>query len=571
MEYIVEVVITSIILVLILFIVGYFMRKKLYKEIDRLESRKLELMNRPVMEEMTKVKKLNMTGQTEEMFERWRGMWDEIIAVQLPNIDEMLFYAEEYSDKYRFNKAKETHLNIEKMLEDIEAQITQILDELEELTGSEEKNREEIEGLLEQYRNSKKNVLAHRHIYGVAAEKFEQLLDAVGEKIANYEELTNNGDYLDARKVVITLASELEQLIIKMEKVPDLLTECQTVIPSQKSELKDGFQEMMQQGFILEHLDIENQFEQIDKALETYIGFLKATETEEVENGLEEIKEKIDTLYDLLEKEVYAKHHILQENEVVDTTLQQLRDINNNITHETKIVQHSYQLLNDDLEAPSKLEKNLSQLSNRYELLKARIIEEKTAFTLLSEELKEIDEQVKALQQEQNDFIEKLQNLRKDELEVRSNIEILQKKIKEIISLVKKSRMPGLPGDFQSLYEQAEEQIGDVIKSLDEKPLNIKAVQKFLFDATDTVEYLYTRTEEHIENARLAEQVIQYGNRYRGRNPQLRANLEKAEQAFRNYEYKSALEQAATAVEEIEPGALKRIEEIFKEEELVKQ
>ncbi|MCR2821864.1 septation ring formation regulator EzrA [Lederbergia panacisoli] len=566
MKYSVEIVIASIIIVLIFFVVGYIMRKKYYKDIDKLESRKMELMNRPVMEEMAKVKKLNMTGQTEEMFERWRGLWDDIIAVQLPNIDEMLFYAEEYSDKYRFNKAKETHIKIEKMLEDTEAQINLILEELAELIGSEEKNREEIEGLLDQYRNSKKNVLAHRHIYGVAAEKLEQLLDVMGEKIANYEELTNHGNYLDARKVVITLASELEQLIIKMEKIPDLLTECQTVIPSQKGELKDGFHEMKQQGFVLEHLDIDREFEKLDKELETYIGFLKETETEDVENGLIEIKEKIETLYDLLEKEVYAKHYILQENENADATINHLKEVNAEIGNETKIVQHSYQLLEDDLASPIQFEKNLSQLSKRYELLQAKISEEHTAFTLLSEELKEIDTQIKALQQEQNDFIEKLQNLRKDELEVRRNIEILQKKIKEIIWLVKKSRMPGLPGDFESLYEQAEEQINDVYKSLDGKPLNINSVQKFLYDATDTVDYLYSRTEEHIENARLAEQVIQYGNRYRGRNPQLRANLEKAEQAFRNYEYKSALEQAATAVEEIEPGALKRIEEIFKEE-----
>ncbi|MBS4195016.1 septation ring formation regulator EzrA [Lederbergia citri] len=566
----VEIVIASIILVLILFIVGYFMRKKYYKEVDNLETRKLELMNRPVMEEMAKVKKLNMTGQTEEMFERWRAMWDDIIAVQLPNIDEMLFYAEEYSDKYRFKKAKETNIKIEKMLEDIEVQISQILEELAELIGSEEKNREEIEGLLDQYRNSKKNVLAHRHIYGVAAEKLEELLDAVGEKIANYEELTNGGNYLEARKVVITLASELEQLITKMEKIPDLLTECQTVIPSQKNELRDGFNDMKQQGFVLEHLQIDRQFEELDEELNTYIEFLKATETEEVEKGLQEVKEKIDNLYDLLEKEVYAKHYILQENENADATLQQLKEVNREISHETKIVQHSYQLLQDDLETPSKFDKNLSQLSKRYEILKAKIDEENTAFTLLSDELKEIDAQIKALQQEQNEFIVKLQNLRKDELEVRKNIEILQKKIKEIIWLVKKSRMPGLPGDFESLFEQAEEQIEDVLKSLEEKPLNMNSVQKFLYDATDTVDYLYSRTEEHIENAHLAEKVIQYGNRYRGRNPQLRASLEKAEQAFRNFEYKSALEQAATAVEEIEPGALKRIEEIY-HDDFVKQ
>ncbi|MBS4202574.1 septation ring formation regulator EzrA [Lederbergia citrea] len=566
MKYGVEIVIAAIVIILILFVVGYIMRKKYYQEVDQLEKRKLELMNRPVVEEMAKVKQLNMTGQTEEMFERWRQTWDDIIAVQLPNIDEMLFYAEEYTDKYRFKQAKETHERIEDMLTKINDQIDLLLKELTELVGSEEKNRIEIEGILEQYRKTKKTLLAHRHTYGLAADRLEQLQDTIGEKLANYKELTKDGNYLQAREVVLSLSIDMEQLASKMEKIPDLLTECQTMIPAQKNELADGYREMSKQGFVLEHLQIDKQLKQLEKELETYKQFLKDAEVEEVESGMYETKEKIEVLYDLLEKEVYAKHYVFQESEKAGFILDQLKDVNAEIEAETNIVQTSYQLFDNELEMPKSFEKSLSQLTSRYELLKAKITEETTAFTLLSEELKVIEEQLKVLQMEQNEFIERLQNLRKDELEVREKLAGLQRKINEIIRLVQKSRMPGLPGDFESLYDQAEEQIEDVYKSLNEKPLNMKSVQKYLYDATDTVEHLYTRTEEHIENATLAERVIQYGNRYRVRDPQLRANLEQAEQAFRNYEYKAALEQAATAVEAVEPGALQRIEEMLNEE-----
>ena len=112
MEFGVELVIIAIVIVLVLLVVGYIMRKKYYKEIDRLETAKLELMHRPVAEEMAKVKRLNMTGQTEELFENWRKTWDNIVTIQLPDIDEMLFDAEEYTDKYRFKQAKNTHERI---------------------------------------------------------------------------------------------------------------------------------------------------------------------------------------------------------------------------------------------------------------------------------------------------------------------------------------------------------------------------------------------------------------------------------------------------------------------------
>ncbi|MCJ7839711.1 septation ring formation regulator EzrA [Lederbergia sp. NSJ-179] len=567
MKYGVEILISAILIILILFVVGYIIRKRYYKEIDRLDSQKLELMNRPIAEEMAKVKQLNMTGETEEMFERWRDSWDDILNSQLPQVDEMIFAAEEFTDKYRFKQAKEESEKVSELLKNIEKEMDFILNELDELVGSEEKNRKEIAGLLEQYQESRKYLLAHRHLFGEAGEELEKLLESVGDKVKNYENLTDQGNYLQAREVVLALSTEMEQLVEKMEKVPDLLTECQTILPSQIDDIKDGYKEMTQQGFILDHLQMEKQIETLMNEIILYQEFLHKAEVKTVEEGIQVTKDKVETLYNLLEKEVYAKHYILQETEKAENMLEQLIDTSDEINHETQIVQNSYQLLDEDLEIPKKFDKTLSQMVKRYELLKAKLTDKMTAYSLLEEELKEIQEQLQKMKQEQQEFTERLHNLRKDELEAKESVYECQRKIKEIIRLVHNSYMPGLPADCDSLYDRAEEQIENVYKSLNEKPLNMKQVQKFLNEAKDTVDHLYEKTEEYIETAQLAERVIQYANRYRRQNPELAFNLKEAEQLFRNYEYMAALEQAATAVEKVEPGALKRIEEIYESNE----
>src|SRR5690606_33186503 len=102
---------------------------------------------------------------------------------------------------------------------------------------------------------------------------------------------------------------------------------------------------------------------------------------------------------------------------------------------------------------------------------------------------------------------------------------------------------------------------------LEEQPLDIPAVQKHLEIASAQVEKAVEQTYELIETAVLAEKVIQYGNRYRSRIPSVRKGLEEAEQLFREFEYQSALERAATCIEEVEPGALKRIEQLLTENE----
>ena len=113
--------------------------------------------------------------------------------------------------------------------------------------------------------------------------------------------------------------------------------------------------------------------------------------------------------------------------------------------------------------------------------------------------------------------------------------------------------------------EDAKESIGNVIMKLDEKPLNIQTIQQYLEVAVLTVEKIVNTTNDMIETVMLVEKVIQYGNRYRRRYPSVAQGLQDAEASFRGFDYKTALEQAATAIEEIDPSAMKKIEDLISE------
>lgn len=86
MQYIIIVVIV----LLALFIGGLIIRRKHSVVIQRLEQEKMQIQHYPIFEELSKVKALNMNGQTEEKFEQWRNMWTEVIDVHIIKIDSML-------------------------------------------------------------------------------------------------------------------------------------------------------------------------------------------------------------------------------------------------------------------------------------------------------------------------------------------------------------------------------------------------------------------------------------------------------------------------------------------------
>ena len=562
-----EYIIGGIAILIILFLIGYFMKRKYYSEVDRYESWKIDIMNRPVLDEMSKVKQLNMTGQTEELFERWRQEWDELVTSKLPGIEDYLFDAEEYIDKYRFKKAKESLAVIDRKLTETEDKIKKILGELNELVGSEEKNREEIDGLKEQYRENKKNLLSHRHSFGSAEASLEALLENIQAKFIEFDEKTDNGNYLEARETVLSIQAMLEQVSSKMESIPALLHDCQSIIPAQVSDLKDGVREMAAQGYVLDHLNAEKEVEEIGKELTEYRASLEKGDVEIAEQGIQGLKERVEKLFDLLEAEVLAKQYITKtEHEAKETLVKAITE-SKTLKEETKHIQESYHLNDKELSAQTNVEQQLKGLLKRFELIDHRITENDTAQSLIKLELEEAKQQLDALVEEQKVLMEKLSALRKDEMAARDKVWDLSKKISELIRIVSKSNMPGLSQEYKYLLEDANESIKQVNEKLEEKPLDIPVVQQYLEIAVLTVEKLEASTEEIVETVMLAERVIQYGNRYRSRYPSVDRGLREAEEYFRNYDYRDALEQAATSIEEVDPGALKRIEQMLAEKE----
>lgn len=559
-------VIAAIIVIFCILLITYFIRKKYYKEIERLESWKIDITNRPILDEMSKVKQLNMTGQTELLFDGWRKEWDEIVACELPDIEEYFIDTEDYLDKYRFKKAGKVLIEIEKILNDVEMKIKKLLAELNELVGSEQKNKEEMEELKEKYRESKKILFAHRHSFVTAADSLEDQLDAMIEQFLEFEDKTENGNYLDARKVVFTIKETLDIITEKMEKLPQLFIDCQTGIPLQLNELKAGYHEMLDQGYRLEHIQFENELACLESELKDFLLLLQQTEVAEVESGLETVKASLDLLYESLEKEVHAKHYIQKQKDETASFLAEITQNSSLLKKETELVQQTYHVAETDLEAQRQLEKQLSGLMKRHEQLELNLNIREQAESVLAQDLIEIRDMLQVLKEQQDSYSETLQSLRKEELVARDKIFELKKKITGIIRTITKSKIPGLPQEYHFLLDDAEESIQIVSDKLKEKPLDIPTVQHYLEAAVMTVEKLVSETTELLDNVMLAEKVIQYGNRYKSSYPTVAAGLYEAELAFRSFDYKAALEQAATTIEKVEPGAFKKIEALLYEE-----
>lgn len=561
MNYIIPIIIVLLIFVVVIFVY----RKKHHTEISRLDQKRLDIQNKPVLEELSKVKSLNMSGQAEEMFERWRNKWSELIDVELPKIDELLMNVEDHVDKFQFKKATILEIEIDGIIDNCDTEMGLILNELNELMKSEEQSRVEIEKLQLDYRTARKTLLAHQYSFGAAGVPLEQQLEIFPSQFKEYDRLTAEGNYLQAKQIVEELDEKGVKIFKLITEIPNLLTEIQHKIPSDLKDIRTGHKEMEEQSFFLLHLEIPEKLEAIELKLPMFKDEVIALSTERVADEIKNIKIEIDSYYDALENEAHAKQYVDSHFETLGENLQVANEFVDNLKDESDLVQKGYHLTEEEIAVPVKARSAIGSYNQRYELLAVEVQEQQSAYSSLKEELEDLQSLIEKQMQIAKTFEKKLENLRVHENDGRKQLTSLEKRLHRLERKIQKANIPGVPEEIDARCAEVEGQLNVIKDELNRIPINVGVIAAGI----DKADSLITEAEgvviEMLENVQLIELLIQYGNRYRMVKNGMDDRLYEAEEAFRNLRFNKALELAATAVEAAEPGALKKMEEIARD------
>ncbi|MGX4669921.1 septation ring formation regulator EzrA [Cerasibacillus sp. JNUCC 74] len=553
-------IIGSILIVIALIITGLILRKRIYDVVDQYEAWKMDIIGRNINAELSRIKILNLSGETQDKFEAWKERWEHIVTKELTDIEEYLFDAEEMADRYRFSKAKKTLAEVEKILQSVEVAIEEILKEVDELLESEEKSRKEMEYVEPTLKELRKKLSQTRYQYGKAESYFEKKLDELTKQVASYYELVDDGNYLEARELVEQIRVSLDTVEVRLHEFPHLFRMCKQELPSQLDDLLTGVKEMKNEGYRVEHLAFEKEIRNYQQKLLHMVEKMENGDMRNAEVIIEEIEERMKEMYQLLEKEAIAKNYVDTKMPSYQQSLEEMTASFSNTKEEVEQLQKSYYFEDSDMEKYLTLEKSIAKLNSQMEAFVSEMEQKKVPHTKLRLEIEEGFVEIEKLEEKHEEFKKRIHNLRKDELEAKEKLTEMRNQLYYIQRKLKKSNVPGVPTFIWNLLETASEKNHRVVKALENQPLEMAEVQQALNDAKNAVSYCMEQTDLMLEQAYLTEQVIQYANRYRSQYPLLAEKLAEAERLFRNYEYELALETAAKAVEEVEPGALKRIE-----------
>ncbi|MFB1050824.1 septation ring formation regulator EzrA [Paraliobacillus sp. JSM ZJ581] len=554
-------IIGGILILIVVIIIGLILRKRIYDEVDQHESWKMDIMNRNVSGELQRVKSLNLSGETQDKFETWKSTWDQILTRDLPDIEEYLLDAEEAADRFRISIAKKNLAEVENILQNIEELIERMFKELDDLLDSEKQSRKQIEDMQPRIKELRHSLLQNRYLYGKAEPIFEAQIMDLQQLLDRYQEEVGLGNYYEAKDLVTQLTDSVEEVAEKLEEFPLIYKKSKNEIPDQIKDLLAGIEQMKEEGYRIEHLGLEKELNNFLDQLSISVEQLENGDMFQIYELIQAIEERLIEIYELLEKEAKAKSYIETHIASVKSNLTSSINDFNSTNEEVKQLQQTYYLEENDLELYAKLDKWVHQLEKQFAQIEMDLESETQTYVTLKDQLKSSKDDLEQLHHSHQEFKEQLQTIRKDEVESREKVLRLKKELFDTNKKLQSSNLPGTPSHLWNLLDEATDRSDVVIEKLEKQPLDMGEVMHALSEAENTVNALVDQSNALIEQAYLVERVIQYANRYRSKYPLLATKLQEAETKFRNFEYEQALDTAANALEEIEPGALLRLKE----------
>ncbi|MCQ1203742.1 septation ring formation regulator EzrA [Staphylococcus aureus] len=556
------------IIVIILIAVGvlFYLRSNKRQIIEKAIERKNEIETLPFDQNLAQLSKLNLKGETKTKYDAMKKDNVESTNKYLAPVEEKIHNAEALLDKFSFNASQCEIDDANELMDSYEQSYQQQLEDVNEIITLYKDNDELYDKCKVDYREMKRDVLANRHQFGEAASLLETEIEKFEPRLEQYEVLKADGNYVQAHNHIAALNEQMKQLRSYMEEIPELIRETQKELPGQFQDLKYGCRDLKVEGYDLDHVKVDSTLQSLKTELSFVEPLISRLELEEANDKLANINDKLDDMYDLIEHEVKAKNDVEETKDIITDNLFKAKDMNYTLQTEIEYVRENYYINESDAQSVRQFENEIQSLISVYDDILKEMSKSAVRYSEVQDNLQYLEDHVTVI----NDKQEKLQNhliqLREDEAEAEDNLLRVQSKKEEVYRRLLASNLTSVPERFIIMKNEIDHEVRDVNEQFSERPIHVKQLKDKVSKIVIQMNTFEDEANDVLVNAVYAEKLIQYGNRYRKDYSNVDKSLNEAERLFKNNRYKRAIEIAEQALESVEPGVTKHIEE-----EVIKQ
>ena len=556
-----------VVCIIIVIVVLHILRKKVANKyrskVRELVVAKNMVASTPVSLELSKVEPIIKNDKMEEKYNDWQDRFDQLRETRLSQIDDMLIDLDIYIDKKDYKncvyRLAKTELEIYRVRESADS----LLDEIKEITLSEEKYRSIVIKLKTKYRELNKEFQDHRQMYDEMQEAVELQLENIERRFLDFEKVMEKNQYSEVVHIVKALDTMIEHMGIVIKEIPDLLLMAKQVIPNRMKEVKELNEDMVQKGYPLDYLNVPYNLEESQKNIDHILDKVRVLNLEDCMFELKTMLDYYDSLFVDFEKERLSRKAYIEMEADFSKKLEKTNKVVQEVYNQLDDIKNMYDLNDQDVETIHDVNKILVVINDDYKKMLAKGEAKSSPYSMLQKEVEELTIRLKEMEDDLDQALKSLGNMYDDEVRAREQLEEIESFLKQSKEKMRGYKLPIITNNYFVQLSEANEAIEEVIKELERKPIVIKTLNTRVDTARDLVLKLYNTTNEMIKTAQLAEMAIVFGNRYRSVYDDVDSGLDDAEKLFFKGEYKRALDISIKAVSLVDENIYRKLLAVY--------
>lgn len=546
--------------IILLVLVGYgaimYLTRQQANRIKAIDEKKQKAMAIPVADNLFTLKNMNLTGQTKRTYESWQATWQTITRFQYPEIEAALVSAEQYIQRMNFIKAKEAISQADQLIDETKNSVEKVNKALEKLLESAQENRKELEEIQERYNKIRKQLLAHSFTFGPAIETLEKNLNYMELDFTKFNSLTNEGDHMEAKEILSRIEQDLLVMEEVVEKIPELNEKIKTEYEEQVSDLKDGYQRLLDEKYIFEGVDVSAEIAAVEKEIQEAKDSIGLADINEAGKKMDKVERDIEAVYAIMEKEMEAKEFVGRHTANLQKKMDHVLQSNRYVLLEIDRVSQNYFLNKNELGRAQEFEEQLLKENEALRYYDKMMKEHEISYSVVREYYEKISQRLSEIDKEQSELVSNLSDLRNREKEIKDSIDLYELDMRNMKRTIEKYHLPGLPKIYLDLFFSVTDRIEDLASKLNRVKIDMDEIDAISKMCEEDIEMLDNQTQAIVDNAMLTEYMIQYANRFRHSHVEIENAINKALVLFhREYDYEGALEAIRIPLNRIEAGA----------------
>ena len=555
--------ISTTLIVLVLYFIQKHKNKKYKEQIDKLEIEKNKLDSSPVIPELSKIESYLNNEKLEAMYNNWKNRLEVIRTNQIPKITDMLLDTDYSLSKMDYKKTLYKIARLEMEIYKVRTNSEFLLNEIKEITGSEERNRAITTKLKIKYRELYQQFQNTKSEFGENAEVVELQFENIARKFEKFEDLMEKNEYTEVTPVVKSIDEMIKHMTNVIEELPGIVLIATSILPKKLEEVKEKYEKMTEKGYPLDYLNVEYN---IKEAEDKITDILSRAHDLNIEDSLFDLKVLLDyfeSLFVDFEKEKVNRTDYEEANKIFKTKYEKINMLLNDILKDIDEIKRLYNLSDIQLEELYSIKKDLDVLFNDYNILIKHTSNNTFAYSKLTKEIETLSLKLANLDERVEIILDSIGSMKEDEVRARQQLEEIKLILKESKTKIREYSLPVIPKNYFIELNDAQMAIKEIIKELDKKPITIEVLNTRVDTARDLVLKLYQTTKEMVRTAMFAEMAIVYGNRYRSSVNDLDKYLRYSEKLFYQGEYKKSLEISINSLNKVEDGIYDKLLKLY--------